>query len=128
MIEDTDHPQMIIAGQDLLKRLDHLLRRKKFRLDPSTMQDMGELIDDHIKMARWKWGVVFPKLTALVIPRTGRIALCRQDTEREGVKNLALRLVYDGAYPQEVAVAIRLAFPHFRNLADEAQETFSKVM
>lgn len=125
MIEDENHPQMKIAGQALMKRLDTLIRKKRFKFDASTMQDMGELIDDHIKMARWKWGVAFPKLTALVIPRTGRIALCRADTEKQGVKNMAVRLVYDGATPQEVAVAIRLAFPQYRDLAEETQETIA---
>ena len=119
MIEDPDDPLMQDAGRRLLRRVDGLLRRLKFRLDAATMHELGELIDDSRKEARWQLGVDFPKLTALVVPRLGRIALVREDTEKEGVKNLAVRLVYDGATPEEAANAIRFAFPQYKSLSDE---------
>lgn len=112
MIDDEDHPQMRKAAAVLL---DHL--KKFIGLPPTgrTLRLMNDLVVTHRDKCRIV-GIDFPMLTVLSIPRLGVMDLLRADLEGAP---LELRIVgfarrHPQATPQEIAQAVRWAFPSYR--------------
>ena len=119
MIEDPDDPQMQCALKDMVAMVNaRIVGRQLDGSDRKILDDLETLIFDH--KARWKArGVAFPDMTALIVPRLGYVKLMRADLNQKSIEteivNMAKDVVaLDGITREEIATAIRYAWPGYR--------------
>jgi hypothetical protein len=123
MIDDEDHPEMRRAAAELRVVLQRFVGE---RLSGPTFAAMDGVIAEHCSKWR-KNGVHFPELAALVIPRLRVVDLVNRELSGRA---LEIRIVgfarrHPSAAPQEIADAVRWAFPHYH--PDDSAEWAARV-
>lgn len=117
MIDDENHPHMIAAQGDLTDRIAQLTARHEGVLSQRFLDEIEMLIADHRAFWR-KRGIDFPRMKMLVLYRLGIMALIREDIEPQGLRNAVIKLARDNptTTAEELAGAVREAFPHLRSI------------
>jgi len=113
-IDDND-PRLRSAMSSLQFVVKQFLGRD---LDAAELIRLGEALAWHRKHVLQKFGISFPVLTALVIPRLGQIKLVRADLPTAEIEilivNLAVEFGEQEITVQEIAWAVRHAFPKYK--------------
>jgi hypothetical protein len=79
-IQDEDHPAMIRAQQELLRRLGTVLGDGTHELSRPFLEKLYDVVKEHRREYRGM-GVDFPTLVALVVPRLGIVEFKRADLD-----------------------------------------------
>jgi hypothetical protein len=115
MITEEQHPQMVLAQQDLLRRLERVIGLFPKTLTQSLLDKMRGVINDHRIEWRQK-GVDFPVLVALVVPRFRIVEWKRADLDLASIRTCIVNFVR--AHPQismsDLVNAIRGAYPDLK--------------
>lgn len=114
MTEEKIDPRLAASVRLLARRLAKFLVGRE--LTRQTVHDAEELYRYHRTLARQD-GIDFPEMVLVVMDVQNRLRFVRRDLDAGGIDNLAVELAQSqgAAYdPQEVARAIRRAFPHHR--------------
>jgi hypothetical protein len=115
MISEDDHPEMIKAQQELLRRLGKVLGNGRNALTKPFLDRLFGVIKDHRAAYRIK-GVDFPVMVALVVPRLGIVEFARADLD---IASLRIKIVNfvrfnPNATMEEVVQAFRMAYPDLK--------------
>lgn len=112
MINDENHPKMVLATEQLFARIKHFTGR---RFANGELHDLQKIVKDH-RVACKLNGVNYPELVPMILHKQGGIDLVRKDLEPAGVRAALYNLIqkYPNAEPDELAHAVRTAFPHYR--------------
>lgn len=114
MITDENDPRFQAVAQVLVSDLQQFIIGQP--LDAPTLNALGELVRRAQSISKSEYGVDFPKLVALVIPRHRRVHLYRADLEAPAiaVRIKLLAREYPDLTPQELADMVRRAWPSYR--------------
>ncbi len=115
MVQDDDHPQMIAAHHELLRRLGVVLGNGRNPLTKPFLDRLFDVVKDHREKCRMN-NIDFPVLVALVIPRLGIVEFARADLDISSLKIKIVNFVrqYPRATMQEVVQAFRMAYPDLK--------------
>jgi len=118
MITEEDHPAMINAQQELLRRLGIALGDGTKELTKPFLDSLFTIVKDHRSAFRAK-GVDFPVMVALVVPRLGIVEFKRADLDLASVKQQIVNFVRQyqprGIRMDEVVWAFKSAYPDLRS-------------
>ena len=111
MITDENHPDMILAQKELLRRLGIVLGGGR-RLDKYLMAKMFDVVTGHREQCRQR-NLDFPMLVALVVPRLGIVEWKRADLDAASIRTSIINFVrnYPTVSMDEVVVAFHAAWP-----------------
>lgn len=112
MITDENDSDMVLAHQELLRRLGHVLKDGRRKLDKYLMGEMFQVVKTHREQCKDRH-LDFPHLVAIVIPRLGIVEWCRADLDRASIRTKIVNFVrdYPTAQMQEVVAAFKAAWP-----------------
>lgn len=115
MITEEDHPEMIKAQQEVLRRLGLALGDGKNQLTQPFLEKLFGIVKDHRSQCRAR-GVDFPVLVALVVPRLGIVEFVRADLD---IVSLRIKIVnFTRMNPDatmiEIVQALTRAYPDLR--------------
>jgi hypothetical protein len=115
MIKDEDAPEMIMAQQELLRRLGLVLGDGRNELTKPFLEKLFGVIKDHRSEYRQK-GVDFPVLVALAVPRLGVVDFKRADLDIASMRMAIVNFVRMNpeAHMDEVVQAFRAAYPDLK--------------
>jgi len=115
MITDENASEMVMAHQELLRRLGSVLGNGRGRVDKSLMQKMFDVVKTHREQNRAN-GIDFPALVAVVVPRLGIVEWSRADLDISSIKIKIVNFVRD--HPtcamEEVVQAFKAAWPSIK--------------
>ena len=119
MIEDPNDPIMQAASHDLLTRIGYLKQRRRV-IDRALLHEIRETIKEHRTHCRLQ-GIAFPPLVPLLLPRLDRIAMMREDSDPADIRRVVLKLARDNPTitAEDIATALKHAFPHLKGLREE---------
>ena len=115
MITDENAPEMVVAHQELLRRLGSVLGSGYGRVDKSLMQKMFDIVKTHKEQSRTK-GIDFPALVAVVVPRLGIVEWSRADLDISSIRIKIVNFVRDHPTVSmvEMVAAFRAAWPSIK--------------
>lgn len=116
IVNDVGDPRMTASLRELgIKLANHCHGRD---LDRQTIRECEEIAADHRTRAKLEDGLDFPELVVVALDQIKKIHLARRDLGQMQIDNLAVDLVTmyrgEGIAADEVARAIRRAYPHHR--------------
>ena len=119
MIDDPNDHIMQAASHDLLTRINYLKERRRV-IDRALLHEIKEAITDHRTHCRLQ-GINFPPLVPLLLPRLGRIAMMREDSDPADIRRVVVKLARDNPTitAEDIATALKHAFPNLKGLRDE---------
>jgi hypothetical protein len=116
MISDSDHPRMIAAQKELLRRLGVALGDGTNPLTTGFLHDLFEIVKHHRAECRREKNLDFPTMVALVVPRLGIVEFKRADLDIASLRQLVVNFVRFNPQvtPEETVAAFRHAYPDLR--------------
>ena len=111
-VEEGSDPRLAIAADRLAKQVAFYFRNCV--LDDQTKIDVVEFVAHRVRAFRDR-GIDFPRMTALMLPRYGKIVLLRRDLSEADVRQAIVNLTreFKDVTPYEIAVAVSFAFPEY---------------
>ena len=112
MITDESNSDMVLAHQELLRRLGYVLKDGRRKLDKYLMGEMFQVVKTHREQCRDRH-LDFPHLVAIVIPRLGIVEWSRADLDATSIRTKIVNFVRDHPTAQmlEVVSAFKAAWP-----------------
>ena len=113
MIQDENHPRMITAQQELLRRLGTVLGNGQHPLTKPFIDQLYDVVKDHRSECRAK-GVDFPVMVAFLIPRLGVVDFVRADLDMPSIKLKLVNFIRQYRPPasmEEIVAGFRACFP-----------------
>jgi hypothetical protein len=116
-IDDEDHPAMVMAHQELLRRLGLVLGDGRNPLNKPFLDKLYDTVKEHQRECRGR-GLHFPTMVALVVPRLGIVEFKRADLDissiRISIVNFVRQHAPQGVKMDEVVLAFRMAWPDLK--------------
>lgn len=116
MITDENHPRMVRAQHELLRRLGTVLGDGTKPLTPSLLAELEYVIEHHRSECRREKDLDFPKLVALIVPRVGLVEFKRADADIASVRQIIVNMVRNNPHitMDEVVAAVVRAWPDLK--------------
>lgn len=115
ILDGTDSDGRINAAATLLLRQVGVVVEGR-AVTKQLVHDVEQLIYDHRVKVKQRLGVDFPELVVVALPLTRRLEICRRDLDTSAIDE-QVRVIarkYPGITAEEIAGAIRRAWPHHR--------------
>lgn len=116
MIIEEDHPRMIRAQKELLRRLGVKLGDGTNPLTTGFLHDLFEIVKHHRAECRREADLDFPVMVALVVPRLGIVEFKRADLDIPSLQQTIVNFVRFNPQVKmsEVVAAFKMAYPSLK--------------
>jgi hypothetical protein len=117
MIDDENHPAMVVAQQELMRRIGLVMGDGRHPLTKPFLDKLYDTVREHRRECSGR-GLRFPALVALVVPRLGIVEFKRADLDlpsiRVSIVNFVRQWQPRGVTMAEVVTAFRMAYPDLK--------------